>query len=179
MWVDRIAEATNWEPLRLELPWDTVEEDLGTPLPEDYKHLAATFGTGEFSQFMCVLGVEATGQFDLAHIWRTYLADTPESGPDPVVTPYPLYRPDRPGLIPWAYGEMECEYFWLASADESPTTWPIVTRGDPYDWHELTMPTTEFVHRVLTDPEFAPFSIARLIPRPDFHPIPPTGAALL
>ncbi|MFD4582553.1 hypothetical protein ACFWOY_10010 [Streptomyces sp. NPDC058423] len=173
MWVERIAEATNWEPLALELPWGSVEEDLGTPLPEDYKRLVEAFGKGEFSEFMNVLCVDATGQFDLTRIWHKYLDASPEDGPDPVFTPYQIYRPGRRGLIPWAFGEMECNYFWLASAEEDPATWPIVTQGDPYPWHEVNMSTSEFVYRVLADPEFEPFSIARLFPQPDFYPMGP------
>ncbi|ATW50140.1 hypothetical protein [Streptomyces peucetius] len=173
MWVERIAEATNWEPLALELPWGSVEEDLGTSLPEDYKRLVETFGKGEFSEFMNVFCVDATGQFDLTRIWHKYLGHSPEEGPHPVVKPYQMYRPGGRGLIPWAFGERECSYFWLASAEEDPATWPIVTKGDPYPWHEVRMSTSEFVYRVLADPEFEPFSIARLFPQPDFYPMGP------
>lgn len=175
MWVERIAETTNWEPLRLELPWSSIEEEFGTALPADYKKLAETFGTGEFSEFMRILSVDATGQFDLAHTRHVYLGVSPEEGTDPVLKPYQVYRPGRRGLIPWASAEMECEYFWLASAQEDPSIWPIVTRGNPYSWHEVNMSTSEFVYRVLTDPEFEPFSIARLMPEPAFYPIRPAS----
>lgn len=177
MWVERLAEATDWEPLRLEIPWDRMEEDLGTALPEDYKKLFETFGTGEFSEFIRILGNDATGQFDLPHIWHSYLDTSPEAGPDSVLAPYEMYRPGRRGLIPWAFAEMDCSYFWLASADEDPATWPIVTRGNPYPWQEVGVSTSEFVHRVLTDPDFEPFSVARLMPTPDFYPIAPIGSA--
>lgn len=115
--------------------------------------------------------MDATKQFDLARIWKKYLDGAPEDGPDPLFKPYQMYRPGRRGLIPWAFGEMECNYFWLASAEEAPASWPIVTQGDPYPWQEVSMSTSEFVYRVLTDPEFEPFSIARLIPEPDFYPM--------
>ncbi|MEN8655917.1 hypothetical protein ABCR94_36445 [Streptomyces sp. 21So2-11] len=171
MWVERIIAVTGWEPLNLDLPWDGIEEALGTSLPEDYKKLAEVFGRGEFSEFMRVLSVDSTGQFDLLHIWKAYLGDSPEDGPDPVLKPYQMYRPDRRGLIPWAFGEMECSYFWLASAEEDPASWPIVTRGNPYPLQQVRMSTSEFICRVLTDPEFEPFSIARLFPEPDFFPM--------
>lgn len=171
MWIERIAEATHQEPLRLDIPWNSVEEDLGTALPEDYKKLAETFGKGEFSEFLRVFTVDATRQFDLVRIWKKFLDGGPESGPDPAFKPYRMYRPGQRGLIPWAFGEMKCSYFWLASADEDPASWPIVTQGDPYPWHEVNMSTSEFVCRVLTDPDFEPFSIARLMPEPDFYPM--------
>ncbi|MFI6962737.1 hypothetical protein [Streptomyces sp. NPDC050149] len=168
MWIERISEATNRDPLRLDISWDRAEEDLGTALPEDYKRLAETFGKGEFSEFLRVLTVDETKQFDLARIWKAFLDGGPEDGPDPAFKPYRIYRPGRRGLLPWAFGEMNCSYFWLAS-DDDPASWPIVTQGDPYPWHELRMSTSEFVYRVLTDPGFEPFSIARLIPEPDFY----------
>ncbi|MEW2082705.1 hypothetical protein [Streptomyces sp. NPDC005283] len=170
MWIERIAEATNWEPLRLEVPWDSVEEELGTALPEDYKKLAETFGKGEFSEFLRVFTVGGTTQFDLARIWKKFIDGSPEDGPDPLFRPYQMYRPGRRGLIPWAFGEMECSYFWLASAEEDPASWPIVTQGDRYPLQQVSMSTSEFVYRVLMDPEFEPFSIARLMPQPDFYP---------
>ncbi|MFF1505848.1 hypothetical protein [Streptomyces sp. NPDC058326] len=175
MWVERIAETTNWEPLRLEFPWNSIEEEFGTALPADHKKLAETFGTGESSEFMRILSVDARRQFDLAHIWHRYLDTSPEEGVDPVPEPYQVYRPGRRGLIPWAFAEMECDYFRPASSEEDPSTWPIVTQGNPYSWHEVSMSTSEFVHRVLTDPDSEPFSIARLMPEPGFHPIGPVS----
>ncbi|WP_326613557.1 hypothetical protein OG949_35350 [Streptomyces scopuliridis] len=171
MWIERIAEATNWEPFRLEISWNSVEGDLGTALPEDYKKLAEAFGKGEFSEFLHVFTVDGTRQFDLSRIWKRFLDGAPEDGPDPLFKPYQMYRPGRRGLIPWAFGEMECNYFWLASAEEDPASWPIVTQGDPYPLQQVSMCTSEFVYRVLTDPEFEPFSIARLFPEPDFYPM--------
>ncbi|MFJ9586457.1 hypothetical protein [Streptomyces acidicola] len=171
MWIERITEATNWEPLQLDISWNRVEEDLGTTLPEDYKKLAETFSKGEFSEFLRVFTVDDTRQFDLAGIWKKFLDGAPEDGPDPVFKPYQMYLPGRRGLIPWAFGEMKCSYFWLASAEEDPASWPIVTQGDPYPWQEVSMSTSEFVYRVLADPEFEPFSIARLFPEPDFYPM--------
>ncbi|MFE9825149.1 SMI1/KNR4 family protein [Streptomyces sp. NPDC005791] len=169
MWIERIAEATRWEPTRLGVSWNGVEEELGTPLPEDYKKLVDTFGKGEFSEFLRILTVDATRQFDLVRIWKKFLHGRPESGPDPAFKPYRIYQPDQRGLIPWAFGEMKCSYFWLASAEEDPKDWPIVTQGDPYTWQEVSLSTGEFVYRVLADPEFEPFSIARLMPEPEFH----------
>jgi hypothetical protein len=76
------------------------------------------------------------------------------------------------GLIPWGFGQNECEYHWLANgkrADE----WLIVTRGRGYRaWRQLDMSTPEFICRVVADPEFEPFSIAALVPEPFFTPAP-------
>ncbi|MET7516138.1 hypothetical protein ABZS88_22195 [Streptomyces sp. NPDC005480] len=171
-WVERITAVTGWEALNLDLPWGEIEEALGTSLPGDYKKLAGVFGKGEFSEFLRMLSVDRTRQFDLLHIWKGYLDGSPQGdGPDPAFKPYRIYRPGRPGLIPWAFGEMECDYFWLASAEEDPASWPILTQGDPYPWRQVSMSTSEFVYRVLADPEFEPFSIARLFPEPDFFPM--------
>ncbi|WP_367044470.1 hypothetical protein [Streptomyces sp. Je 1-332] len=160
----------NWHPLNINLPWGEVEEGLGKPLPEDYKRVAEVFGKGEFSEFLQVPSVDDVGHLDLARTWRKYLDGSPQDGPDLMLEPYEIYRPGRRGLIPWGYGERRCGYFWLASAEDDPASWPVVTRGELYPWHQVDMRTSEFIYRILTDPDFEPLSIARLFPEPDFFP---------
>lgn len=99
-------------------------------------------------------------------IWKNSLDGGPENGPDPAFKPHRFYRPGRRGLIPWAFGELKCSYFWVASAEEDPANRP---------WQEVSMSTSEFVHRILADREFEPFSIARLMPEPDFYPMDRAG----
>ncbi|MFF0747327.1 hypothetical protein ACFYVL_43810 [Streptomyces sp. NPDC004111] len=159
----------NWEPLGLDLPWKKIEAVLGTSLPEDYKQLAETFGKGEFSDFLRLILVDNTGQFDLLRIWRSYCEVSPARESDPVFSPYHVYRPDLPGLIPWAFGEWRSSFFWLASAREDPNSWPILARSDNYSWHQVNMSTSEFTFRLLTDSDFDPFSIAGVFPEPDFY----------
>jgi hypothetical protein len=42
------------------------------------------------------------------------------------------------------------------------------------DWEprQADMSTSEFIYRVVADPEFEPFSIAALVPEPFFTPAP-------
>ncbi|OSP43139.1 hypothetical protein B7767_11790 [Streptomyces sp. 13-12-16] len=48
---------------------------------------------------------------------------------------------------------------------------PIVARTSPLeDWHRFDgVSTSEFIHRILTDREFRPFSMARKVGRPFFE----------
>ncbi|GGV62982.1 hypothetical protein GCM10010277_68740 [Streptomyces longisporoflavus] len=172
MWVERLASAVNWEPLNTNLPWRTVEEGLGTQLPEDCKRIAETFGAWDFSEFLQVISVDDARHLDLARTWQKHLDQSPRVRP-PVFAPYEIYRPGRRGLIPWGCGELKCGYFWLASAEHDPATWPLVTRGPRYPWHHVEMCTAEFICRVLTGSDVEPFSIARQFPEPDFSPIEP------
>jgi hypothetical protein len=170
--IDRLVEVTHWEPRQAAMSWAETEGCLGLSLPEDYKRLAAVFGTGLFSDFLQILSVAPGGAFDLATTWRSFSAEDPAEGDDPLHAPYRIYRPGREGLIPWGFSQTEGEYHWLADgkpADE----WSIVTRGRGYrEWHRLDMSTPEFIYRVVADPEFEPFSIAALMPEPFFAPAP-------
>jgi hypothetical protein len=172
MWIDRLVEVTHWEPRQADMSWVETEERLGVSLPGDYKRLAAVFGKGLFSDFLQILSVAPGGAFDLAATWQGFSADAPVEGDDPLYAPYRIYRPGHVGLIPWGFGQTECEYYWLASgkpADE----WPVVTRGRGYrEWRQLDMSTPEFIYRVVADAAFAPFSIATIVPEPFFTPAP-------
>ncbi|MFD3516653.1 hypothetical protein [Streptomyces sp. NPDC058657] len=170
VWIDRISARTDWEPLNLDVPWGEIEDALDTLLPEDYKGLVETFGKGEFSEFFRILTADSAKTFDLLHWWNSYCARSPRGESDPLLGPYQVYRPNLPGLIPWAHGELKTGYFWLASSEVDPSNWPILTRSDRYPWQQVNMSTSEFLYRVLTDTDFEPFSIARLFPDPDFYP---------
>lgn len=172
MWIDRLVEVTHGEPRHADMPWGETEERLGLALPEDYKRLAATFGMGLFSEFLQILSVAPGGAFDLSTTWHSLGADAPAEGEDPLYAPYRIYRPGRVGLIPWGFSQTEGEYYWLADGGE-PDKWPIVTRGRGYrEWRQVDMSTSEFIYRVVADPQFEPFSIAALVPEPFFTPVP-------
>ncbi|MFC3500126.1 hypothetical protein ACFOOK_03980 [Micromonospora krabiensis] len=57
--------------------------------------------------------------------------------------------------------QVEGEYFWLADRSVEAERWPVVARKDPLQpWHRFEMSTTEFVYRLIADPEFKPFTVA-------------------
>ncbi|WP_371102122.1 hypothetical protein [Streptomyces sp. PU_AKi4] len=64
----------------------------------------------------------------------------------------------------------EASHYWPADTSKNPEERPIVARTSPLeDWHRFDgVSTSEFIHRILTDREFRPFSMARKVGRPFF-----------
>ncbi|MGW5425741.1 hypothetical protein ACWET9_00775 [Streptomyces sp. NPDC004059] len=176
MWIDQLISAVHWEPLGLPMNWARVEGELGVTLPSDYKRLCESFGPGEFSEYLDVLCVNEGPGPDILKQWRACVEvaagqETPES-PHPLFAPYHIFERDRPaGLIPWGVTQMECEFHWLADSGD-PNEWPVIARFVDSDWDRFDISTTEFVVRVLTDPEFRPYSVAGIFPDPYFQPLP-------
>ncbi|MEU4564278.1 hypothetical protein AB0F72_38345 [Actinoplanes sp. NPDC023936] len=55
----------------------------------------------------------------------------------------------------------EGEYYWLADARVDPYTWPVVARKDSLEpWHRYDIGVAEFLHRMLTEHDFTPFTVA-------------------
>ncbi|MFE5854321.1 hypothetical protein ACFQ61_14050 [Streptomyces sp. NPDC056500] len=174
MWTERLLRATSWTDQRLTLPWDAVESALETTLPGDYKRLCEAFGEGVFSGAYFPLSVSAGVSSDLLSNWRTHLRYAPEPGSaderESLYAPYAIYRPGHGGLIPWGSSESAHGLFWLADAgspDEWPTLamWPDAEAGD---WSRFDMSASEFMGRVILDPEFGGFGVADLVPQPFF-----------
>ncbi|MGA5515266.1 SMI1/KNR4 family protein [Streptomyces pseudogriseolus] len=156
-WVRRVIDLTGWEPLGLTIDWAAVEGELGVPLPEDYKELAAAFGGGVFGDSVYFLGCGAGVSFDLPAQWRARLS----YGSVSAVEPYEAYTPDGKGVLTWGSTEWADEYCWLIDA-ERPGEYPVLARShDPGPWYRYDMSTSEFLHRVLADADFRPFGIAR------------------
>ncbi|MGC4747629.1 hypothetical protein ACLQ28_18535 [Micromonospora sp. DT201] len=56
---------------------------------------------------------------------------------------------------------MPAPFFWLADRSVDADQWPVIARKDPLEsWHRFDVSTTEFVYRLLADPEFTPFTVA-------------------
>lgn len=175
MWTKRLLDITGWEPRNVPIAWGPVERELGTQLPGDYKQLCEAFGCGEFSDFLHVLSVDESQVFDLLTRWRVFLNDAVAFGVgdddvDPIFDPYRIYEPGKGGLIPWGSTRSADEFYWLVET-ETPGAWPILARvADSTNWRRFEISVPEFVLRVLTDPDFRPFSVARDIPQPSFTP---------
>ncbi|MGW5510241.1 SMI1/KNR4 family protein [Streptomyces albogriseolus] len=162
-WVRRVLDLTGWEPLGLSVDWATVEEELGVPLPADYKELAEAFGGGVFSESVSFMGCGASVSFDLPAQWRAGLSASRDGtyGGTFAAGPYDAYAPGGKGVVTWGSTEWADQYCWLIDA-ERPGHCPVLARShDPGPWYRYDMSTAEFLHRVLTDPGFRPFGIAQ------------------
>ncbi|MFD5378668.1 SMI1/KNR4 family protein [Streptomyces griseoincarnatus] len=162
-WVRRVLDLTGWEPLGLPVDWATVEEELGVPLPADYKELAEAFGGGVFSESVYFMGCGTSLSFDLPAQWRAALSAARDGtyGSVSAAGPYDAYTPGGKGIVTWGSTEWADQYCWLIDA-ERPCEYPVLARShDPGPWYRYDMSTAEFLHRVLAGADFRPFGIAR------------------
>jgi hypothetical protein len=171
-WVDRLQEVTGWQEPRWECDWRSVESDLGTALPGDYKELCDRFGPGYFSRYIRV--VPGLGRESVLY-WRQVHKELFEESPvgeELTFSPYKAYGVDgKNGLLTWGTSETEGFFFWLADAAVDPDEWPILARYDmslDQEWDRYEMSVSEFVYRVIADPEFKFYGVARLVWPPTF-----------
>ncbi|MEU0684358.1 MULTISPECIES: SMI1/KNR4 family protein [Streptomyces] len=161
-WVRRVLDLTGWEPLGLSVDWAAVEEELGVPLPADYKELAEAFGGGVFSESVSFMGCGTSVSFDLPAQWRASLSAARDGmyGSVSAAGPYDAYTPGGKGVVTWGSSEWADQYCWLIDA-ERPGLCPVLARShDPGPWYRYDLSTAEFLHRVLADADFRPFGIA-------------------
>ncbi|AIR96199.1 SMI1/KNR4 family protein [Streptomyces glaucescens] len=161
MWVQRLIELTGWKPLGIPVDWAAVEEELGIPLPADYKELFEAFGGGTFADSVYFLARDEGVVFDFMSQWRAHLAvdRDPTTGEVSAVDPYSVYAPGGKGLATWAFTEWGDQYCWLIDA-QRPGEYPILARAEDDEWCRYEMSTSEFLYRVLADADFQPFGIA-------------------
>ncbi|MEV6301231.1 SMI1/KNR4 family protein [Actinoplanes sp. NPDC051861] len=161
-WVERIMEAVGSRRAPDGPGWEQVEAQLGVTLPADFKELSARFGDGAFSDYLSLLQPDAGSVTPLLSMWSAALSQTRS---DELwaqrYTPYAVYDPDTGrGLIPWGSDIIEGGYYWLADRSVPAEQWPVVAQKEGEACLRFDMPAAEFVHRMLTDPEFKPFTVA-------------------
>ncbi|EME62685.1 SMI1/KNR4 family protein [Amycolatopsis decaplanina] len=137
-YVDEICELVGWRAgdFRPELDWATVERELGTPLPGDYKELLTRFPSGGFrgviiasnpgeSAEACasVKGenselLELFGDEDLGYLRGV---------------PYRLF-PEPGGLYPWGSNGAGGTFWWIPTS-ANPDEWGVAYNNRDA-WHE-------------------------------------------
>ncbi|RAO37305.1 hypothetical protein PSN13_01286 [Micromonospora saelicesensis] len=181
-WVDRIVEETGWRQEPEGPGWEQTEAELGVALPTDFKELSGRFVPGSFSGYLSLL--RPTDEHDHQPLLSMWAGSRQMAAMDDfaaqMYAPYGIFGADTgPGLIQWGIDMSEGDHFWLADRSVEPDRWPVVSRGgDGGPLHRFDMSTAEFVHRVIADPEFKPFTVADP-PRlpfylPHWAPYPPS-----
>lgn len=116
--------------------FNVVEAELCLRLPEDFKQLIATYGTGQWQQFWYLLNpFTANPHLNFAVQTRnlrprSWSALDAERGMREVIGehyPYPIY-PEEGGILPWAVTDNGGRFFWLTSGP--PDKWPTVYYAD-------------------------------------------------
>lgn len=105
-------------------PWEAIETELGTALPQDYKDFVRLYGGGQFMEF---LGVHVPMS------WSPYVRLVPEAHAAARVfasfegeLPHPLW-PSPGGLLAFGKTDFGDYLFWLTRG--APDDWPVVVWG--------------------------------------------------
>jgi SMI1-KNR4 cell-wall len=127
--------------------WADIEEALGTSLPDDYKWLINTYGSGEFcdllwilNPFSTVVGMNLLRQVDT--LLEQYRKGRDEYYPEQC--PFPIF-PEPGGLLPAGGDSNGGNLFWVTSSE--PKEWSLVLydwRGG-YDSEQHPMPLVDFL----------------------------------
>ncbi|MET8582235.1 hypothetical protein ABZX39_15300 [Streptomyces collinus] len=131
-WTEKLRIVTGWEPIPgPRVDWPTIEADLGTRLPSDYKEVVNLFGAGSFDEY-----------FELAV----------PGGPGAGHNPWKRYAPDLAsgGLLPWGWSEYGFGLMWSTGATD-PDEWTVVTQSEGDDEQQFDCGAGEFILRMLTD----------------------------
>lgn len=132
-----------------EYDWEAIEQNLGFPLPSDYKGIVEAYGAGQFGDFIYVHQPNASNEFlDLASENDGYLEafrDLKESG-------IPVnYRLDSPTEIICCGREDNGDPIFWHRVEQDPDTWSIVVleaRGDGEFQFEGNL--SDFLYKSLT-----------------------------
>lgn len=167
-WVDKISEATGWNPRGLHVPWSEIERDLRSPLPGDFKELSEAFGRGTFNGYLEILSNSDGNSLGLLEntqaIWQI-LTRYPVQGE---YDPYGFFDPGRGGLLQWGTAETEDQFYWLTKPG-NPDSWKVVARQPSGPWRHSDMSMSEFVFRLISDPEFEGFDAGNFESPPIFE----------
>ncbi|MFI1987697.1 SMI1/KNR4 family protein [Actinoplanes sp. NPDC020271] len=105
--------------------WNSVENELGRTLPDDYKELAEVYGAGLFDRYVLVhVPDESRDHVDLSKAVQEgrerleYFAAKGETLP---------YRPDE--LLQVASTDNGDSIYWAAPGGRDPDNWTIVVTG--------------------------------------------------
>ncbi|MFD5092738.1 SMI1/KNR4 family protein [Amycolatopsis thailandensis] len=149
---DEVARLVGWRAgdFRPELDWETVERELGTPLPGDYKELLTRFPSGAFRDSIEVdnpgqsAGELATTKRNNEQLLRIFADEY--TGYLTKVS-YRLF-PESGGLYPWGTHDAGGTFWWITDSAD-PDTWRIAY-NDRDEWHEHPGPMSKVLHEILT-----------------------------
>lgn len=145
-WTNLIIASTGVSSRRFIVPWQIIEGEIGTMLPNDYKNVVQHFGPGVFDDLVRLHppGIAAAG-WELRHAARQIL-DLLREPPAPV--PYPIF-PEAGGVFPWGSSvDGDC-FYWVTEG--RPDEWTVAVEDGPgLEWRHLDMGVSEFIYSYLT-----------------------------
>jgi hypothetical protein len=138
-------------PSRIVPDWATVEADIGTRLPSDYKWFIDTYGVGRVDDFLSVFYPASNNTYirlkdQIARQLGAYRT-LRETWPKDI--PYPLF-PELSGILPWGITDNGNVCVWR-TVSANPDEWPVAvneSRGPKWDTFAGSM--TAFLADVLS-----------------------------
>jgi hypothetical protein len=113
-----------------------VEASLRLSLPEDFKELIRTYGSGQWQGFWFVLNPFAANEYGNLVLqsqvrrprsWSTLDAERATRENEGATYPHAIY-PEPGGILPWALTDNGGRFFWLTAGP--PEQWPTVYYPD-------------------------------------------------
>ncbi|ATY11526.1 hypothetical protein CU254_14470 [Amycolatopsis sp. AA4] len=154
--IEEIVEITRWTgSIRPGRDWSTVERDIGTVLPDDYKELFSRFPSGAFCDAIVVAN-PVDARTDYPRFLREDVLGTLEILADERLeylngTNYRLF-PAEGGLLPWGGDGQGGMFCWLTEPAD-PNRWLIAHyNADFREWFEYEGGVVEMIWEVLTRP---------------------------
>lgn len=150
--------------------WATVEAELKTVLPSDYKEYVDTLGTGGISAFLYVFSPFSKNRHLNLLLVGPVILDAYRMSRDQFPELY-SYRafPESEGLLPWGRTDNGDELYWLTRG--GPDDWSVViieSRGAEIEAYDGTM--SEFLTALLTGKYVSRIITKRNILPPWFRP---------
>jgi hypothetical protein len=131
--------------------WPAIEQQLGTALPDDYKALIQSYGSGGFNEFIYVHNPFAANPYrnllalkeTILDAYRTSQQNFPDEYPEPAF-------PQPGGVLPWARSDNGDEFFWRTEGD--PNQWTVlVLKARNANQYRYALSTTDFLVQLLSN----------------------------
>ncbi|WP_327328996.1 Lsr2 family protein [Streptomyces sp. NBC_01208] len=163
--------------------WSQAETELGMRLPEDYKQLMATYGPGEFCNFLSLYYPHAPREAaDLTGPMPARLRQQIEEVRHNARQPWPLPHPPEQLFATGVTGNGDY-LFWVTQPSDKPDAWDVaVNQALRAPWYTFTGTLTQFLLAVISGTTRVPFFPEDLLDngttftpaRPTVEPPPPT-----
>jgi hypothetical protein len=111
--LDRLAKLVVPPQLRAYThDWTSIERQVGTPLPDDYKRLVDRYGPGSFDRFIWIFQpMTASSHLDLSHQIQVQLGVLRERRTSEPDVTHAIF-PETGGLLPWGVTDNGDVGFW-------------------------------------------------------------------
>lgn len=128
-------------------PWEVIEADLETSLPQDYKDFARLYGSGYFMEFLGI-HIPNTQNPNTRLEWQAQVVRDGFRTLTEEYCPYPMW-PDPGGLLPFGGTDDGDEFFWRMRG--LPDDWRVVIWDRGFgSFEELDCDLTDFLAGLAT-----------------------------